>query len=145
MLLPSCSQHLRERQIQGNEGTDSLNIAQTSMSEDFQYFLDKFNNENFFQLKRIVFPIRVTIPDTHNEGMAPMEETIGKYEWELLDLTYDSTYASREYDSYFQNVVFRKDTAVVEVRGIDNGIYADYYFKLIDNKWFLVTLTESSF
>jgi hypothetical protein len=34
---------------------------------------------------------------------------------------------------------------VVEIRGINNGIYADYYFELIDNRWYLVTLCEASF
>ena len=69
-------------------------------------------------------------------------ETISKYDWELLDLTYDSTYVTREYDKYEQMISFRNDSAIVSLRGIDNGIYADYFFKLIDNKWFLVTLDE---
>ncbi|MDR1742869.1 MAG: DUF4348 domain-containing protein [Dysgonamonadaceae bacterium] len=142
LLLISCSHNPRENRLQKE---DSPNIIAVSSSEDFQRFLDKFNTEEIFQLKRIVFPIKVTIPDTHNEGMGLMEETVGKYDWELLDLTYDTTYASREYDRYLQNVVFKNDTAIVEVRGIDNGIYADYYFKLINNEWFLVTLAESSF
>ena len=34
---------------------------------------------------------------------------------------------------------------MVEIRGVNNGIYADYYFTLIDKKWFLVTLYEASF
>ncbi len=66
--------------------------------------------------------------------MALMEETIGKYDWELLDLTYDSTFLTRTYDQYCQMVRYKNDTAVVEIRGINNGIYADYYFALIDKK-----------
>lgn len=113
--------------------------------EDFVKFLDKFNNEAFFQRKRIVFPLKALVSDLKENGYAPVEETIGKYDWELLDLTYDSTYAERDCDRYLQKTVFRGDTAVVQVRGIDNDIYADYYFALISDKWFLVALMESSF
>lgn len=113
--------------------------------ENFDQFIRKFSTYESFQLERIKFPISVIIPNAEHEGMAPMEETIGKYEWEILDLTYDSTYLTRPYDQYYQGVRYGQDTAVVEIRGINNGIYADYYFTLIDKKWFLVTLYEASF
>lgn len=96
-------------------------------------------------MQRIKFPIKVIVPDSEHEGMAPMEEAINKYDWEQLDLTYDSTYLTRPYDKYYQVVRFDNDTAIVEIRGIDNGIYADYYFTIIDRKWYLVTLYEASF
>lgn len=145
VILSSCAQSSRENQTAQTTGRINESNLSVSHNEDFYGFLEKFNTEEFFQMKRIVFPIKVVVPDAEDEGMAPMEETIGKYDWELLDLTYDSTYASRDYDSYLQNIVFKKDSAIVEIRGIDNGIYADYYFKLLDDKWFLVSLTESSF
>lgn len=96
-------------------------------------------------MQRIKFPIKVIVPDSEHEGMAPMEDAINKYDWEQLDLTYDSTYLTRPYDKYYQVVRFDNDTAIVEIRGIDNGIYADYYFTIIDRKWYLVTLYEASF
>ena len=94
-------------------------------------------------MQRIKFPIKVIVPDSEHEGMAPMEDAINKYDWEQLDLTYDSTYLTRPYDQYYQVVRFDNDTAIVEIRGIDNGIYADYYFTIIDRKWYLVTLQEA--
>lgn len=116
-----------------------------SGSEDFELFIENFSNHESFQLERIKFPIKVVIPDNAHEGMAPIEETIGRYDWEILDLTYDSTYLTRPYDQYYQGIRYGNDTAVVEIRGINNGIYADYYFTLIDDKWYLVTLYEASF
>jgi len=116
-----------------------------SEEENFDQFIHKFSIYESFQLERIKFPINVIVPDNEHEGMAPVEETIGRYEWELLDLTYDSTYLTRTYDQYYQGVRYGKDTAVVEIRGINNGIYADYYFTLIDEKWYLVRLYEASF
>ncbi|HBG59006.1 MAG TPA: hypothetical protein DDX07_13435, partial [Porphyromonadaceae bacterium] len=118
---------------------------QTASNEEFEQFIQRFSTEESFQFERIKFPISVIVPDEAHEGMAPIQESIGKYDWEILDLTYDSTYLTRPYDQYYQVVRFKNDTAVVEIRGIDNGIYADYYFALIDKKWYLVTLYEASF
>ncbi len=117
--------------------------GKTETYENFNSFLDEFSNNRRFQLKRIVFPIKVVVPNVEEgPGLTPMEETVEKHNWELLDLSYDSTYATREYDKYVQTINFRKDTAHVALRGIDNGIYADYYFKAINGKWYLVTLSE---
>lgn len=151
-LFQSCSQgREREKPVSSDDeietgALDSITPPVTAVdSEDFNKFVERFSKEQSFQLKRIKFPIDITVPDAQSEGMAPMEETIGKYEWEQLDLTYDSTYLTRPFDQYYQVVRFKNDTAVVEIRGINNGIYADYYFALINKEWYLVTLYEASF
>ncbi|HOO95811.1 MAG TPA: DUF4348 domain-containing protein [Proteiniphilum sp.] len=126
------------------EQTDTT-VVQLTQEEDFRRFIERFSNDSQFQLRRIKFPISVIVPDTGDEGMAPKEESIGKYDWEQLDLSYDSTYLTRPYDQYYQVVRFKNDTAVVEIRGINNGIYADYYFSRIDDEWYLITLYEASF
>ncbi len=120
-----------EQIVKGRGGVSS---DSSDAEEEFDQFLLKFSEEESFQLKRIKFPIRVVVPNAKHQGMALMEETIGKYDWELLDLTYDSTFLTRTYDQYCQMVRYKNDTAVVEIRGINNGIYADYYFALIDKK-----------
>lgn len=151
-LFISCSQGSANKNAeQGGEVQERAALSSSpeevtlSGKEEFDQFIQKFSTEESFQFERIKFPISVIIPDTGHEGMAPMHENIGKYDWEMLDLTYDSTYLTRPYDQYYQVVRFENDTAVVEIRGIDNGIYADYYFSLINNKWYLVTLYEASF
>ena len=131
--------------MQSTEAKKNDSIKQTVEGEDFYAFLNDFSNDEMFQLRRVVFPITATVSDVAHQGMAPKDEVISKYDWEPLDLTYDSTFLTRSYDQYYQTVNFVKDTAVVELRGIDNGIYADYYFKLIENKWYLVTMSEASF
>lgn len=146
VLLISCTQNRNENGADaGKLVSDAKDISSGIEAEAFEEFMKRFSEEESFQLKRIKFPISVIIPDAGHEGMAPIKETIGKYDWEPLDLTYDSTFLTRTYDKYYQVVRFNNDTAVVEIRGIDNGIYADYYFELIDNKWYLVTLYEASF
>ncbi|MBK5194725.1 MAG: DUF4348 domain-containing protein [Proteiniphilum sp.] len=155
LLLISCSQGTgKERGTSGNETEESESGAgervavvtpEADEEEEFDQFVEQFSKDESFQLRRIKFPISVIIPDTGHVGMAPMKESIGKYDWEPLDLTYDSTFLTRPYDQYYQVVRYRNDTAVVEIRGLNNGIYADYYFTLIDRKWYLVTLYEASF
>lgn len=152
LFLFSCTQSAERRGSVLDKGKEKTEASEADSGqerdlgeEDFDQFIRKFSTYEAFQLERIKFPINVIVPDDEHEGMAPMEETIGRYEWELLDLTYDSTYLTRTYDQYYQGVRYRRDTAVVEIRGINNGIYADYYFTLIDEKWYLVTLYEASF
>jgi hypothetical protein len=125
--------------IETNEDAYSLE------DEDFYVFLDKFSIEDIFQLSRIKFPLSAILPDYEDEGRAPKKEFIGKHEWETLDLSYDSTFTTRPFDRYYQTVHFFNDTALVELRGINNGIYGDYYFKIIDGKWYLVMLNEEAF
>ncbi len=152
ILILSCNRSVNKNnnglkgiaQSAAVELTDTL-LAQLSLEEDFNRFIERFSKDSHFQLQRIMFPISVIVPDMGDEGMAPKEEVIGKYDWEQLDLTYDSTYLTRPYDQYYQVVRFTNDTAVVEIRGINNGIYADYYFSRINNDWYLVTLFEASF
>lgn len=139
-LLVGCTGVAKENTTDVQE-TAEIEIAQNK-NEDFERFLDNFSTKRTFQLERIIFPITVLTPDADKIALAPTEEKIEKMDWELLDLTYDSTYTTRDFDKYTQTVNFRKDTAHVALRGIDNGIYADYYFKLIDGEWFLVTLVE---
>ncbi|MDD4777157.1 MAG: DUF4348 domain-containing protein [Fermentimonas sp.] len=141
----SCTQNRDEKSTDtGKEVAESVDVAEVEI-EEFSEFVEKFSQEESFQLQRIKFPISVIVPDTGTEGMAQVKELIGRYEWEQLDLSYDSTFLTRPFDQYYQVVRFINDTAVVEIRGIDNGIFADYYFELIDNKWYLVTLYEASF
>ena len=151
-MLISCNQGSEKKNdASGSDRVDSTVIENnstelTSMdSEDFNFFVDKFSKDESFQMQRIKFPINIVVPDSDHEGMAPIEESISRYDWEQLDLTYDSTYLTRPYDQYYQVVRYKNDTAIVEIRGINNGIYADYYFTLINKKWYLVTLYEASF
>ncbi len=149
LFIISCTQREGAGQeadkAKSEASTDSSESEVLQTAEEFDQFLQQFSQRESFQLNRIKFPVKAIVPDSEHEGMAPMEEEIGRYDWEMLDLTYDSTFLTRAYDQYYQVVRFQNDTAVVEIRGINNGIYADYYFELIENQWYLVSLYEASF
>ena len=123
LLLISCSQGTgKEPGTSGKETKESESgsgdrvavvTPETNEEEEFEQFVQQFSKDESFQLKRIKFPINVIIPDTGDVGMAPTKESIGKYDWEQLDLTYDSTFLTRPYDQYYQVVRYKNDTAVV--------------------------------
>lgn len=118
--------------------------------EDFEAFLAKFNHDSIFQISRVKFPLRVKEIDL--ESMAELdkkksefkERTILKSNYTTLDFTYPKDALTRDFDRYTQEIKIKKDITVVEIRGVDNGIYSDFYFKKIDGKWYLQTWKEQS-
>ena len=129
-----------------NELTAKLDTFETQLEEpeDFHLFLEKFNHSEMFQMRRIKFPLPVIVPNMDDSAMRPVEDTITKYEWETIDLSYDSTYLTREYDQYYQVSYTSKDTTILKLRGVNNGIHIDYIFTLSENRWYLVSFKDAS-
>jgi hypothetical protein len=61
-----------------------------------------------------------------------------------LDFEYPKDALTREFDRYTQNIKTKGNKAVVEIRGVDNGIYSDFYFEKINGKWHLKSWNDSS-
>ncbi|MDR7210043.1 DUF4348 domain-containing protein [Flavobacterium piscis] len=113
------------------------------MDENFVTFLNNFSRDSIFQISRIKFPLK--IKEIDNENMIQLiEKTIPKSEYSKLDFTYSKDALTRELDRYSQKIVFKNNIAVVEIRGVDNGIYSDFSFEKIDGKWFLKTWKDQS-
>jgi Domain of unknown function (DUF4348) len=105
--------------------------------ENFAEFFDKFRSDSLFQVERIKFPWKIPAEDGE-------ELVINKTEWQHADFFYHDNYASREVDAYTQKIVTYGDTVKIEQRGVDNGIYVDFVFAKIDNKWFLYSEKDLS-
>lgn len=105
--------------------------------ESFEIFLEKFNKDSIFQLSRIDFPMRVHELDYEN-NLALIEKTIQKKDYKKLDFTIQKNV------EYLQKTILKGDEAVIEIRGINNGIYSDIIFKKQAGKWKLKTLIDSS-
>lgn len=136
------------RKDENTATTDKKSLSLSSQKENFNTFFTRFNDDAFFQRNRVRFPIEAEILPrdyTLDESLQSYNETIDKMDWEHIDLTYDSSFMTRQIDQYRQDVRFVKDSAIVELRGIDNGIYANYNFLNIDGKWYLVSFTDISF
>ena len=113
-------------------GTKSVdtNTSDKSSEENFDEFFEKFKNDSLFQIERVKFPW--IIPSEHGKDLV-----INKGDWRHADFAYDTNSATVEIDAYTQEIVTYGDTVKIEQRGVDNGIYIDFVFVKIDNKWFL--------
>ncbi len=85
----------------------------------FDDFLMQFSADSLFQIRHIRFPFKVQSSDIEDivETSLVMPE-----QWKHLDLNYDSAYAKREVDAYEREIQEFKDSSVVSLLGIDNGI-----------------------
>ena len=139
-ILPSCSQHKANKDKQADKASDI-----SVLDEDFDLFLENFSSKPTFQRQRVIFPIKATLLHPSEFGMEEVDEELTRQDWILLNFTYDSTYTTRQMDSYKQSIRKYSDSTIIEQRGIDNGIFADYYFVKKDGKWFLKSFTDITY
>ncbi|WP_444666809.1 DUF4348 domain-containing protein [Flavobacterium columnare] len=119
-----------------------INANTKSIDDDFKSFLEVFSKDSVFQLSRVTFPLVLEEwidPETGTE-----KKLIDKKTYEILDFRYPKDALTREYDRYTQTVKFKDNKAVVEIRGVDNGIYVDYIFEKINGKWLLISCNNQS-
>ena len=107
----------------------------------FETFIDYFNKDSVFQVSRIHFPLKVKELDDNFELT---ERIIQKAKYRKMDFIYDKSKANKLIDTYKQNIKVKDDKAIIQIRGIENGIVADYYFEKKNGKWILTTWTDSS-
>lgn len=112
-----------------------------NVDKDFETFLSYFNKDSVFQLSRIDFPFKIEENDSNYDLV---ERIIQKSEWRKIDFSYDKSIANKEVDGYEQKTVVDGNKAVIEVRGIENGIFFDAYFEKKNGKWKLRTWVDSS-
>ena len=110
----------------------------SSKDEDFPTFLKQFSTDEAFQYSRINFPMKVR---TIGDNSELEDEVMTKKQWHQVNFNYDQNNPDNEYE---QKVKINNDNAVIECRGIGNGIMADYYFEKKNGLWFLVNLTDAS-
>lgn len=113
--------------------------------QSFDVFLKQFNQDTGFQLSRIAFPLEVFgyEEDEHYE-FKEVSVPLPKEEWEHTSLNYGQESAQQTNDAFTQNVVAGRDSAFVQFRGVDNGIYVDYVFVLKKEGWYLVAIKDYS-
>jgi len=110
------------------------------IDKTFESFLSKFNNNSIFQINRVKFPL--SIIQTESENFTEVHSKIERKDYKIIDLTFDKADQKRE--GYTQQIKLSKNKATIEIRGIENGIMADYYFEKVYGKWTLVGWNDSS-
>ncbi|MDN3673353.1 DUF4348 domain-containing protein [Flavobacterium branchiarum] len=111
-------------------------VTDTYTQEDFNDFFRLFNKDSDFQSSRIKFPLKVKI---NNDDFELVDYVIHKKEYSTINLV-----KKPEERDYKQQIILKKDTVVIEQRGINNGIFIDYYFKRVNGKWQLATWVDVS-
>ncbi len=142
-MVTSCSQTTSDKDAKKNKSEFAEN--ELASEESFDVFLENFNQKPTFQRQRVLFPLEATLLAPSEHGMKTVKEEIEYQDWLLLDFTYDSTYTTRQMDSYQQNILLYDDSARIEQRGIDNGIFANFLFTKKEGKWFLESFKDVSY
>ncbi|HZJ79909.1 MAG TPA: hypothetical protein VFC69_04955 [Dysgonamonadaceae bacterium] len=138
--VTSCTHH---KDAKGKQSEVAENVS--LVDENFDSFLEHFNSKPTFQRQRVMFPLEASLLSPTENGLEPVDEKIKYHEWILLDFTYDSSYTTRQMDRYEQHIRVYDDSSIIEQRGIDNGIFANYYFIKKDGKWFLKSFTDVTY
>ncbi|MDO4790277.1 MAG: DUF4348 domain-containing protein [Porphyromonas sp.] len=110
--------------------------------EDFDIFMEQFNNDFSFQKSRVIFPLRYEGYDLETDSLLLQE--IAEEEWIDMDLSWDPSYKTRETDAYDREIIERKDTTIVHFQGVDNGINLEAVFVSKEGKWFLLQFSDKS-
>lgn len=132
LFLLSCGTRPTDSTTTTKE-TDSLTISKIEDVEEFNEFFEKFTTDSLFQMERTKFPFHTLWTTEDGETV---HET-AKDDWTHSTFHYEDSYAKRQVDAYTQEIKNYKDSVVIELRGIDNGIYIDYKFTRDKGKWIL--------
>ncbi|MCD0475838.1 DUF4348 domain-containing protein [Flavobacterium sp. EDS] len=146
LLIVSCKKQIapqnttilkdEEENVVANEEKTPVGASDKNDIEDFNHFFRLFNHDTVFQISRVIFPLKVKI---NNDDLELVDYVIPKEKYTTIDL--DKKPEERDYN---QQLILKKDKAVIQQRGINNGIFIDYFFEKKDGKWQLVTWVDVS-
>jgi hypothetical protein len=117
------------------------NIISPGVDKDFNTFLTYFSKDSVFQISRIAFPLKVEELEL-NDSLEMIEKVLEREDHQHMD--FSPPKFESNLDNYTQKVRVDKDKATIEIRGIDNGLLIDYIFEKRNNRWMLITWTDSS-
>ncbi|WP_038006158.1 DUF4348 domain-containing protein [Tenacibaculum sp. 47A_GOM-205m] len=110
-----------------------------NIDNNFKDFLVQFNKDSIFQISRVKLPMTVEFADWEKD-YEYSKEVINHQNYRKLNLVEDPS-SNPEYEQFIKINGLK---AIIEYRGIENGISAEYYFEKIDGKWTLITWVNSS-
>lgn len=103
--------------------------------ENFEVFFNRFIIDSTFQISRINFPIKTIQLDTENLKEDTLEFNQSNYHFNKID---------KQSKYYKIEKVIASDSAKVSLKGIDNGIYLEFFFSKKNGNWKLNTWNDSS-
>ncbi len=145
LLVVSCKKEIApqntilkdvDENVVANEEKVPVATSNKNDLEDFNHFFRLFNHDTVFQISRINFPLKVKI---NNDDLELVDYVIPKEKYTTINLN-----KKPEERDFNQQLILKKDKAVIQQRGIDNGIFIDYFFEKKDGKWQLITWVDVS-
>ncbi len=135
--LYSCDQPREKSAIDG-ESAPSPEIQDEipeHVDDDFELFIETFNNNQTFQLNRVNFPLEADLLDTN---LDVVHKSILKPEYRPLVLSLEET------PNYKVKYIMLEKVIHLEYSGKENGINCSYTFHRVDGQWKLVKLVDFS-
>ncbi len=122
--------------------SDTLTVSlDSSGTEIFASFLDKFNKDSLFQVSRVRFPFYFK---THYCGEKVKSRKVMPGNWEMYTLIYVDSFATMKEFPFKQEILIKKNKAEVIWSAIEGDYMHDTNtFLLIDKKWFFVEYMET--
>lgn len=108
--------------------------------ETFDSFHKKFLTDEKFQLERIKFPVRGRYMDNDLAGTVDSDSMIWtKEKWVAIKKLDD-----KDLKNFRVSKDISENLAIIKTEGIEGGFLFVETYKKIDNKWYLITLTDIS-
>lgn len=146
LIQTGCKLETGETEIEESKENNKLlidNHLPENVDEDFKNFLDYFSKDSIFQISRVSFPIKVLEVDENNM-FESVEKIINRKEYTTLNFEYPKDALTREFGRYTQKIKRKNNVSIVEIRGVDNGIYSDFFFEKVNGKWILKSWNDKS-
>jgi len=107
------------------------------VSEDFNVFFNRFNADSVFQYSRIVFPLKLIIPDQEDDNS--ITKLLSRKEYKYFDLTKYENEKSIIKKTRLSSAKIKVHYSVEET-----GIGLDYYFINKKGLWWLIFFEDYS-
>lgn len=130
LLLFSCNSNTSDfSNVKSSQAVADSSIQNEIVHNDFNSFIEKFSTDTLFQISHTIFPLKITWHEIERDTIFYKD----KSEVEFVDFRIKEY--NGEVDRWKQNIVIAKSkkSAVIEIRGVDNGIHVDYIFELIND------------
>lgn len=105
---------------------------------EFLTFLLEFSKDSIFQKQHIRFPVLSYYADSDNDYDTAVD-TLNKSKWKFIDLE-DEIGTLLVHD----NPMIESKHRTFMIRGIETGIYVNFYFQLVNEEWELIKLEDLS-
>lgn len=134
-LLCSCNNKSRAK-AEANRFEDTISLAKTQESEDFNIFLTRFQKDSVFQKDRIIFPLKNLLYNTDTGSFE--EKMINEKEWQFMNF-------SNLPENYLENITKSNNEEFnYNIQIEDTGVSVNYIFKIHNNRWYLVEIRDES-